>query len=135
MYEDQSKYQSNQSENSSIAFLFVYRIFNLLDKLVVATIYLGCAYFAYLSIESLSGKTTLTNIALSYLAAKESDYGLPWILAFVFFIWAILERKERKRKVESLHKYNRELEARINPGRTSTGLLSNGETNPKDDIL
>jgi hypothetical protein len=135
MHDDSGRYENNQPKNKTIAFLLIYRTFDLLEKLIVACVYIVCAYFIYLSIDSLAGKTTLTNIVLSYLSERESDYGFPWILAFVFFVWAILERKERQRKVESLHKHNRELEERMNPGRTSSGLLPNGETNPKDDIL
>lgn len=130
---DQSKIPA--IDKSSLKFFVIYRIFDLLDKIVMASIYIACFYFSYLAIDALAGKTTITNMVISYFSAKESDFGLPWVVAVLTSFWAILERRERKRKTESMHKHNRELEFRINPDRTSSGLLPTGDTNPKDKIL
>jgi hypothetical protein len=86
----------------------------------------------YLAIDSFAGKTTIANIAMKYLAGKESNFGLPWILASVLCIWAILERYLRIRKTESLQGYIKKLEKKLDPDRTTSGLLPTGETNPKD---
>lgn len=122
-------------DGKHISFLFIVKFFDLLNLLISATVKISLFYFAYLSIDALAGKTTLANIVLSYLTSNESDYGVPWILSSVFFIWAILERKERRRKTEELHKHNRALESRIDNKRTSSGLLPTGETNPEDDKI
>ncbi|MCB1985558.1 MAG: hypothetical protein H6936_09120 [Burkholderiales bacterium] len=135
--------QQNESENTrnrnenliDIRFLIVTKAFDLVNRLVSAIIYISLGYFAYLSIESLAGKTTLTNIFVSYFSAKESDYGLPWVFAFFMFIWAILERKLRKKKTNSLQGRIKELEKIIDPNRTSSGLMTTGDTTPNDNKI
>ena len=116
-------------------FLCMARGFDLAGQIVAGIIWLGLAYIGYLAIDSLAGKTTIANILLGYFTSKESDFGLPWILAVVFAIWAILERRLRKRKTESMQSHIRELEQRLDPSRTSSGLLPTGETHPQDENL
>ncbi|WP_347888316.1 hypothetical protein ABHF54_13175 [Nitrosomonas europaea] len=118
-----------------IKHVVVLKLFDLAQKLISSITYTALGYFTYLSIDSLAGKTTIANVVLSYFLSKDNDYGLPWILAVIFFLWATFERKERLRKVEALHKHNRDLEKRIDPNRTNSGILPNGKTNPKDERL
>lgn len=53
-------------------------------------------------------------------------------LTIAFGLWAIIERSLRKRKTVKLTKRIEELETKIDPQRTSSGLLSTGETHPDD---
>lgn len=122
-------------DGTHLKFFIIQKIFDLLGRLLSVTLYLGLAYFSYLSIIELAGKTTITNMVVGYFTAKESDYGIPWLLALFCLLWGYLERRERRRKTEELHKYNKKLEEIINPNRTSSGILPNGETNPKDEKL
>lgn len=111
------------------------RIFDLLRDVVKYGAYVFLGYWAYLSIDALAGKTTLADIALSYFTSKENDHGLPWILVVIFVIWAALERRLRLRKTVALADQIKELQKRIDPQRTSSGLLQTGETNPKDKTI
>jgi len=115
-----------------IVFYTLQNTFDLLGKIVGLILYLGLAYLGYLSIEAIAGKTTITNIIVGYFTSKESDYGLPWIVSIVAILWAISERKEKKRKTEKLQEHIRNLETYIDPTRTSSGLMPNGDSNPKD---
>lgn|GEM_PF-1182918 len=126
---------NKQSPNYPGINVVVLKLFDLAQKLISSITYTALGYFTYLSIDSLAGKTTIANVVLSYFLSKDNDYGLPWILAVIFFLWATFERKERLRKVEALHKHNRDLEKRIDPNRTNSGILPNGKTNPKDERL
>lgn len=126
---------NKQSPNYPGINVVVLKLFDLAQKLISSITYTTLGYFTYLSIDSLAGKTTIANVVLSYFLSKDNDYGLPWILAVIFFLWATFERKERLRKVEALHKHNRDLEKRIDPNRTNSGILPNGKTNPKDERL
>lgn len=123
------------SGQSEIKYILVIKLFDTLQKLISAVAYMWAFYCVYLAVDSLAGKTTVANVIFSYLLSRDNDYGIPWFLAIIFFIWAVIERKERLRKVEALHKHNRDLEKYINPNRTGSGILPSGETNPKDEIL
>jgi len=118
-----------------IRFLIVSKGFDLAGQVVNGAIWLGLAYIGYRAIDTLAGKTTIANIVLSYLTAEESDYGLPWVLAGAFAIWAVLERRLRKRKTESMQDHIKSLETRLDPERTSSGLLASGDTSPGDEKL
>jgi len=128
--------ENDPSEDErAIRFMVISKVFDLARQIVNGVIYVSLAYISYLAIEALAGKTTIANIVLKYLTAEESDYGVPWILAGACTIWAILERRLRKRKTEALQGRIRELETRLDSNRTTSGLLPTGETNPEDNIL
>jgi len=124
----------NEDERA-LRFMVISKIFDLAKQLINGVIWVSLAYIGYLAIDSLAGKTTIANIVLKYLTAEESDYGIPWILTCAFAIWAILENKLRKRKTESFQGRIKELEERLDPNRTTSGLLPSGETHPEDRNL
>ena len=118
-----------------LAFMIWTRVFDLLKDLVKYGSYIWLGYWAYLSVEALAGKLTLTDIAISYFTSAENDHGAPWWVALVSLVWALYERRFRLRKTESMSDYIKELEKRLDPKRTSSNLLPTGETNPKDKRL
>lgn len=122
-------------DEQAVRFMVISKILDLAGQIVNGAIWIALAYIGYLAIDSLAGKTTVANIVLKYLTAEESDYGFPWILVGAFAIWAVLERRLRKRKIESLQGHIRELEKRLDPNRTTSGLLPTGDTNPEDKDL
>lgn len=117
-------------------FLLVYSITNLLSKALGVTLWLGVAYFTYLSIDSLSDTTTLVdaNIIFSMFISRENDYGLPWLIAFISIAFGAAQTWLRYRKTEEMQKHIQELESHIDPQRTGSGLTARGETNPKDNL-
>jgi hypothetical protein len=96
----------------------------------------GCfaAWCLYLSIDSVAGKTT------AFQAAVTVGFSLLWDIRFVVAfsvagaasVWAAAERWLRHRKVEHLQGRVKELELQIDPGRSTSGLTTKGRTNPRD---
>lgn len=92
----------------------------------------GIAFFFYLTIEALAGKSTESNLALKLVTDfNASDY-LWKTLAAVFGIYGWNQRKLRKDTVQRLQGRNSKLETAIDPGRTSSRLTQRGDTRPED---
>lgn len=72
------------------------------------------------------------NAALSVFG--ELNVALSLTLAGSVAIWALLERRLRHRKVESMQGRIKELELRIDSQRSSSNLTSAGKTNPADRV-
>ena len=95
--------------------------------------WLGLAYLGYLSIDALAGETTYLEVFNSVTVELLSK-SLPWwAVTTVFALWAILERSLRKRKTKKLTKRIERLETKLDPQRTSSGLVSTGDTHPNDE--
>jgi hypothetical protein len=92
----------------------------------------GCfaAWCLYLSIDSVAGKTTALSVGLSFL--WDVRLALAFSIAGSAILWATAERWLRHRKVEFMQGRIRELELKIDPRRTTSGLTTKGRTNPKD---
>lgn len=127
--------RKEKSQDINIKFYVIQNSFDIARRSLRYIFLLILAYICYLGLVELSGKTTLANIMFGYFSSKESDFGAPWILTLSFLGWALLERRERRRKTQMLDKRIKELELRIDPNRTSSELLPTGETNPKDDVV
>lgn len=98
--------------------------------------YCFCAYFSYLSIVELAGKTTIANMALTYITGKEGSSRLiPWSVTAASLIWGYTERHLRLKKIATMGTHNAELERRLDPGRSSSRLTKKGETGPGDHNL
>lgn len=115
--------------------LLVARIFDLAKDALRYAFYGWVAWTVYLDVRELAGKTTEASFIFQYLFSKENDYALPWILAAATTIWALLERRFRHQKTEQLTQRTKELEQRLDPQRSSSGLASTGETHARDRWL
>lgn len=91
------------------------------------------AVFAWLSIEALAGKTTMLEAVFEYTAGNKAAMIPPWLVAIVMLVWALKERALRRRETTQMQKHVRELEIRLDPDRTGSGLPPDGRTNPKDN--
>lgn len=125
----------SMSAADSIRMLKISRWFDLGKDVIRGIMYLGLAFFGVEAIRELAGKETEAVFMLSYLTSSESDYGLPWVVAFAGIVYGSMQRKLRLRKTEYFQGRVRELEMRLDPGRSSSGLLANGETDPEDKLL
>lgn len=96
----------------------------------------GCgsviAYLASQAAIAMAGQTTsvVVHAGLSFFA--DLRFVLSFALAGAAGTWAIFERGLRQRVTEPLHGRIRELEAAIDPHRSSSKLTSKGKTNPMD---
>jgi hypothetical protein len=90
------------------------------------------AYLQYLSIKSLAGRLTFAAIAVKFI----TDFHLTEGVAYTFGIggvgYGLRQRKLRKDGLERMGTRTKELESKIDPGRSSSRLTSKGETHPED---
>lgn len=89
----------------------------------------------YLMVDRLAGKMTLADIGMSVKAdVKVSD-----VVAYIFggcgTLYGYKERRLRHKKTEELAAYASQLEASIDPNRTSSKLTKKGTTRPGDNRL
>ncbi len=82
-------------------------------------------------VEALAGKETAAEFILKVFQGSGSSL-VQWATYLALGGWAIVERKLRHKKTESLHGRIQLLEKTIDERRTTSGLLPTGETNPGD---
>lgn len=85
------------------------------------------------SIGSLAGKATMLKAVFEYTTGNKAAVILPWLVTIVMLVWALRERALRRRKTAQMQDHARDLETRLDPDRTGSGLLPDGRTNPKDN--
>lgn len=90
----------------------------------------AAVYFVSQQIASLAGEQTMVAIELAILG--DFKFVASITLAGAAAVWAIVERRLRYRKVEYMQGRIRELEQKIDPRRSSSGLTLKGTTNPRD---
>lgn len=83
-------------------------------------------FFFWLSVKELAGQETIVNVVVSYISKSGNFF--PWTLAFVFFVWALAERKVRRLKIKRMSRHLKNVEERLDSKRTSSGLTPTGET-------
>lgn len=91
-----------------------------------------CVYFAYLAIAALAGRTTFASIGLSILGNVNVKDSIYIVLTVGGIIYGVGQRQLRRRNIERLTKQTMELEKRLDPKRTSSGLTKRGTTRPED---
>jgi hypothetical protein len=90
------------------------------------------AYQGRLALAAFAGHTTFASLLLALGANASISITLSWTATAAFAIWVFLERRLRKGTTERLTLRNRELELRIDRGRTSSELTTRGDTRPED---
>lgn len=93
----------------------------------------ACLYFLYLIVDSLAGKTTTTDIALKAITDLKLDRGILYLLTGGTTLWAIGERRLRKKTIKDMAAHTKKLEELIDPNRTSSNLTETGDTHPEDE--
>lgn len=78
----------------------------------------------------LAGENTALSLGVSFLG--DLKVSLAFTLAASAAAWAVVERVLRQRKTQYLQDRVRELEARLDPHRSTSGLTPKGKTNPND---
>ena len=94
------------------------------------------AYFAYRSIDTLAGRTTLADMGVSvsfFTGARIADL-MAWVLAVVGVGYGLAQRSLRGRTVARQEGRVIALETKIDPERTSSRLTRRGKTRPEDKL-
>ena len=90
--------------------------------------------YIFLSIESLAGKITLTDIGINFLGEVKVSIALAWSIGIFGAFYGLKQRKLRKDTIERLQLRNTELESQIDSNRSSSKLTVRGETRPEDKL-
>jgi len=91
------------------------------------------AYMAKEAIVALAGQQTNARILVDFLASVSVNVAVAWGLAAGGVAYGYRERKLRKRAVHHLTGRKADLERKLDPGRSSSGLTKTGDTSPEDD--
>lgn len=90
--------------------------------------------YTYLSIATLAGEQTSSNIVISLITDFKANKWLAYLIGGSGFFYGASQARLRKNTVERLQSRIQELEKRIDPKRSSSNLLTTGETRPEDKI-
>lgn len=86
------------------------------------------ARYSYLTVDTLAGDRTVADIGIRVLGDIRISAILPMAVGFGGILYGYRQRSLRKSAIERLASRNRNLERRTDPGRTSSGLTSRGDT-------
>ncbi len=92
----------------------------------------GVACFVWLAIKALAGQQTSVSVSAALSVLADARIALFASLTGVSALWAVVERRLRLRKTEYLQNRIIALEKQLDARRTSSGLTSQGKTNPRD---
>lgn len=90
------------------------------------------AWIGFSALKTFAGQSTSVALSLILNALVELKFVVTVTLACCATAWAVLERRLRLRKVETMQGRITELETKIDPKRSSSGLTKRGQTNPGD---
>ena len=115
-------------------FLLVERAASTIKTAIPWVAAVAISYFLFDALKAYAGEQTDLTLLLSLFL--DSNPGLTITISIgVTAIFGFLYRRERRLRyitVERLEGRIRELETRLDPGRTSSGLTPQGRTNPMD---
>jgi hypothetical protein len=90
------------------------------------------AYMVFRSVDALVGKVTLAELGANLVGNVRINEAVAWILASLFGLYGLNERRLRRKHIERLAPQISELESRLDPNRTSSRLTPRGTTRPED---
>lgn len=91
------------------------------------------AWCVKVSIESLAGEATSSNIVLSLITDFKANQFFPYLFGGAAGAYGLAQQREKKKTVFRLHSRVKELETKIDPTRTSSGLTETGDTRTEDE--
>jgi hypothetical protein len=99
--------------------------------------WLGACFIAamvMLSVRQLAGQHTLADLNLRVIGNVRINEALAWLVAALFGFDDFNRRRLHRRDIKRLARDNSELEKRLDPHRTSSGLTPTGKTRREDKI-
>lgn len=120
--------QQHGLSRRDLAFIFIDRGFELVGRLAFYAVWISGFYFAAQIAAAWAGKETLAHVAIYVMTNLEKTDATPWLLSLTCAGWAIVATSLMKRKTRYFEQRIHELETRIDPARTSSGLTNSGDT-------
>jgi hypothetical protein len=93
---------------------------------------IAVAYFGEKVLIAFAGKTTSADVSFSLLTKLQSDRWFAYLFGFGGMSYGYAERKLRQRNIKRMSAVNVDLEKRLDPRRTSSGLTPTGTTRTED---
>lgn len=103
-----------------------------LRTLIRAAAGFGVAVFGFQALEKFAGQDTSVALNAAFSVVADLRVVLAVSLAGVATVWALIERRLRQRKTDNLQGRIRDLETKLDIKRTTSGLTTKGQTNPRD---
>jgi hypothetical protein len=136
--DDMSKQQQRSDAERRDSTQRFFAVIDLMGKLGGGLIKYGAlvamTYFSYKAVASLGGKETLAKIAVSLVTDLKMNQWLCYVLAGGSAVWALGERRLRRKKTTELTDRLREHEKKIDPNRSSSSLPPSGTTRTEDEL-
>ena len=104
--------------------------YRTLRTLIRSILGAAVAYFIWQAVKDIAGLDT--SFVVKLLADVNVAIKISWVLTGFEGLWAFLEGQARRRKVEKMQARIKELELRLDPARTSSGLTTKGLTHRQD---
>ena len=103
------------TDNKIYPVFYLLKLFSLTELLINRGTWIAMAYFTYLSIKEIAGKNTTTSLSfvIRHLVEFKKGCLILGFFAILCCIWALRERKLRKRQIKKLQGHNKELELRM----------------------
>jgi hypothetical protein len=79
-----------------------------------------------------SGKETGANLALSLIVNLQADRWFAYLFGLAGTGYGVVQRQLRRRNIRRMTGHNAEVEKRLHPGRSSSGLTPERKTRPED---
>jgi hypothetical protein len=96
-----------------------------------------CIWRLSLTLEAFAGKTTLAGLGVFLLADLKANTVLSHAVMAIFGLggagYGLRERSQKRKEIKRLGNRVVELEKRLNPSRTSSGLTLDGRSRPEDE--
>jgi hypothetical protein len=93
----------------------------------------ACVYFLSTAISNLAGKSTIADIGVKFLGNVDVGRGVAVLFGAGGTLYGLAERRQRQKIIKRLHGRTKEVEKKIDPQRSSSGLTETGDTNPNDE--
>jgi hypothetical protein len=93
---------------------------------------LGMVYFAFRACAALAGEQTSANFVIQVLASVQADRWVAYLVAGVGATYGIREAQLRRKILRETGVRIQELEQRLDPDRSSSGLTASGQTRMRD---
>jgi hypothetical protein len=90
------------------------------------------AYMVFRSVGTLAGRATVADLRTTFLGNVKINEAVAWVLVALFGAYGLNERRLRRKHIERTAPTIHELEAQIDPNRTSSRLSQRGTTRRED---
>lgn len=124
--------------NAASGHLIRLRIIDAIDanlRLIIKYGFLAIvAGFSYESIAVLAGKHTFADIGIKFLSDVRIANSVGYVVGGAGLAYGRRQKKLKEDTIQQLAPRIKELEAAIDPNRSSSGLTPHGRTRPEDEI-